>query len=192
MTHHRIATVSVRRADRRGPSFRSSWLAPLLAGMTVMALGAQAQTSPSSAAGSAARPAVAASASTEALGPLRAHALLDRAIAHYRRAGEQALSDFTRGTDFADGELYVFAVDTQGRLLASGGPAATLVGQNVADLKEVIGTPFMAEILDRAMSDGAGTVTYQWLNRIDNKVQPKVTYFQNVGEQILAVGYYLR
>ena len=160
--------------------------------MTAMSLGAQAQTSPLSATGDEARPAVAASASTDVPDPLRAHALLERAIAHYRRAGDQALPDFTHSADFTDGEPYVFAVDTRGTLLASGGPATTLVGQNVADLKDVIGTPFMAEILDRAKSKGAGTVTDQWLNRIDNKVEPKVTYFQKIGERILAVGYYLR
>ena len=75
--------------------------------------------------------------------------------------------------------------------MASGGPAAALVGQNVADLKDVTGKPFMAEILEKAQSQGAGTVTYKWLNRVDNKVEPKVTYFHKVGDRIVAVGYYV-
>ena len=191
MTPDRIATESVRRANHRAFSASRSWLALLLTGMTAMSLGAQAEPSPLSAGGGEARPAAAASAPTNVQDPLRAHALLERAIAHYRRAGDKALPDFTRSADFADGELYVFAVDTRGTLLASGGPAAALVGQNVADLKDVTGKPFMAEILDRAKSKGAGTVTYRWLNRVDNKVEPKVTYFQKVGERVIAVGYHV-
>ncbi|MBS0441035.1 MAG: cache domain-containing protein [Proteobacteria bacterium] len=191
MTPARIAIQSIRRNDHRGFGATRSWLALLVAGMTAMSLGAQAQTSSLSAAGSEVRPAVAASAPTDVQDPLRAHALLERAIAHYRRAGDKALPDFTHSAGFADGELYVFVVDTRGTLLASGGPAAALVGQNVADLKDVTGKPFMAEILDRTKSKGAGTVTYRWLNRVDNKVESKVTYFQKVGERIIAVGYHV-
>ena len=50
----------------------------------------------------------------------------------YDVADRDVFEDFTRGTDFADGELYVFAVDTQGRLLASGGPAATALLGRIA------------------------------------------------------------
>ncbi len=122
---------------------------------------------------------------------LRAHALLERAVAHYKKVGNKALTDFNRSREFADGELYVYVVSTAGVMLASGGPSSALIGQNVSDLKDAVGKPFFREMFDKAGSKGAGVVQYQWLNRVDNKVEHKVAYFEKVDGRIIAVGYYI-
>jgi cytochrome c len=122
---------------------------------------------------------------------LRAHALLERAVAHYQLAKDKALVEFNRSQEFVDGELYVYVLSTDGVLLASGGPSSAVVDQNVAEMTDATGKPFFREILGKAQSKGAGTVEYQWLNRVDNKVERKVAYFQKTDDRIIAVGYYI-
>jgi cytochrome c len=53
------------------------------------------------------------------------------------------------------------------------------------------GKPFFREMIDGAASAGSGQVEYRWLNRIDNKVERKITYYQRVNDKILAVGFYI-
>jgi cytochrome c len=122
---------------------------------------------------------------------LRARDLLDKAIERYKAVGDQALAEFSRGGNFVDGEEYVYVVSTDGVMLASGGSSSALIGQNVADMNDAAGKPFFREMLLKAREKGAGTVEYQWLNRVDNKVERKVAYFEKVNKAIIAVGYYV-
>jgi len=121
----------------------------------------------------------------------RAQALLQRAVAYYKDARESALDAFDRKSEFVDGELYVYVISAGGDMLASGGPSSALIGRNVADLKDAMGKPFFREMLDKAKASGFGTVEYHWLNRVNNKVERKVAYFQKVDDKIIAVGYYI-
>lgn len=121
----------------------------------------------------------------------RAQALLQRAVAHYKDVRDSSLSDFSRNGKFVDGELYVYVVSTAGVMLASGGPSSSVIGRNVADQPDALGKPFFREILDKARTNGSGTVEYRWLNPVDNKVERKVAYFQKVGDRVIAVGYYV-
>jgi cytochrome c len=122
---------------------------------------------------------------------LRARDLLDKAVERYKAVGEKALAEFSRGGNFVDGEEYVYVLSTDGVMLASGGSSSALIGQNVTDMNDAAGKPFFREMLRKAREKGAGTVDYQWLNRIDNKVERKVAYFEKVNNAIIAVGYYI-
>jgi cytochrome c len=133
----------------------------------------------------------AANATASSQDALRAHALLERAVAHYKDRKDKALADFDRNPGFVDGEFYVYVVSTGGMMLASGGPSAALIDQDVTSFKDAAGKAFFREMLDKARARGAGVVEYQWLNRVDNKVESKVTYFEKVDERIIAVGYYI-
>jgi cytochrome c len=121
----------------------------------------------------------------------RARALLQRAVAHLKEAGDAALADFNHPGQFVDGELYVYVVSAAGVLQASGGPSSSLIGANVTDQLDALGKPFFHEMLDKARASGSGTVQYIWLNPVDNKVERKVAYFQKVDDRIVAVGYYV-
>lgn len=121
----------------------------------------------------------------------RAQALLDKAVAHLKEKGDDALPDFTAKGDFADGEYYVFVVSTKGKMLASGGSSKLLIGQDVRALNDVSGKPFMRELLAGANSQGAGVVEYRWLNPVDGKIELKNTLYRKIGDRIVAVGYYL-
>ncbi len=76
-------------------------------------------------------------------------------------------------------------------MLASGGSSSALIGRDVSDKRDADGKPFFQEILRIAKANGAGTVEYRWLNRIDRKVERKVSNFRKVGDVIIAVGYYI-
>jgi cytochrome c len=121
----------------------------------------------------------------------RAKALLAKAVAHYRRRGEKALTDFDVSGRFEDGELYVYVLATDGKFLASGGSSSVLVGRNVAEMRDSAGKPFFKEILKIAAEKGSGHVEYRWLNRLDKREERKLAFFQRVGERIIAVGFYI-
>ncbi len=53
-----------------------------------------------------------------------AKALLEKALAYYQSNGDKAFAAFSRQGEFVDHDRYVFVVDTQGVLLASGGPSS--------------------------------------------------------------------
>lgn len=130
-------------------------------------------------------------ATTEARDAQRAQALLDRAVAYYKQNGKQALAAFARAGEFIDGDLYVYVLNTHGVMEVSGGPSITLVGRDVRDLKDVDGKPFFREMMKIAKASGGGTVEYRWLNREHAAVERKLVYFKQVGDAIIAVGYYI-
>ena len=121
----------------------------------------------------------------------RAQALLDKAVAYYKEKGDAALPAFTARGEFVDGEYYVFVVSTAGKMLASGGSSAMLIGQDVTGLRDASGKTFMRDLLNGAKTQGAGMVEYQWINQTTAKVEPKTTLYRKVGDKILAAGYYL-
>ena len=121
----------------------------------------------------------------------RARELLDRAVAYYRENKDQALAAFNRQGEFIQGDLYVYAINTTGVMLASGGSSSALIDRIVLGMGDVDGKLIFKEMLAIARSKGSGSVEYRWLNRVDRKIERKVTYFQKVGDVIIAVGYYI-
>ncbi|MDY7531603.1 cache domain-containing protein [Pseudomonas sp. Bout1] len=120
-----------------------------------------------------------------------AKALLEKALAYYQSNGDKAFAAFSRQGEFVDQDRYVFVVDTQGVLLASGGPSSALIGRNVS---EVLGPDLNKSFKDAlAVPEGSGIqqADYRWQNWNDGKVERKHVYYQRVGQRILAVGYYL-
>src|SRR5262249_58713603 len=68
-----------------------------------------------------------------------AKAMAEKAVAHYRQAGEAAaLADFMKSPEWRDRDLYVFAVTVDGVMLANGASAA-LVGRNLSKLLDADG-----------------------------------------------------
>ncbi|CRM04754.1 cache domain-containing protein [Pseudomonas poae] len=120
-----------------------------------------------------------------------AKALLQKALAYYQSNGDKALAAFSRQGEFVDHDRYVFVVDTQGVLLASGGPSSALIGR---DVSEVLGPELRQSFKDALKvpeNQGMQQADYRWQNWNDGKVEHKHVFYQRVGERILAVGYYL-
>ncbi|SDB58136.1 Cache domain-containing protein [Pseudomonas sp. NFACC23-1] len=120
-----------------------------------------------------------------------ARSLLEKALAYYHDNGDKAFAAFSRQGEFVDKDRYVFVVDTQGVMLASGGPSSALIGR---DVSEVLGPDLrkaFKDALKTPEASGIQQAEYRWQNWSDGKVERKHVYFQRVGERILAVGYYL-
>ncbi|MBF6026862.1 cache domain-containing protein [Pseudomonas sp. P115] len=120
-----------------------------------------------------------------------AKALLEKALAYYQSHGDKAFAAFSRQGEFVDHDRYVFVVDTQGVLLASGGPSSALIGR---DVSEVLGPDLRQSFKDALQvpeGQGIQQADYRWQNWNDGKVERKHVFYQRVGERILAVGYYL-
>lgn len=121
----------------------------------------------------------------------RAQQLLQRAVSHYTQNGERALAAFSHAGEFIDGDYYVYVLNLKGIMLASGGSSSALIGRNVTNMVDARGKPFFREMIAGAASAGSGQVEYRWLNRVDNKVERKIAYYQRVNDKILAVGFYI-
>ena len=119
-----------------------------------------------------------------------ARALLEKALGYYHDQGDKAFAAFSRQGEFVDHDRYVFVVDTQGVMLASGGPSSALIGR---DVSQVLG-PDLRKAFKQALKtpegNGIQQAEYRWQNWADGKIERKHVYFQRVGERILAVGYY--
>lgn len=118
--------------------------------------------------------------------------LLKRAVAYYKKEGDKAFAAFSRQGEFVDEQMYVYVIDDQGVLLASGGPSIKLIGRNISNILE---EPLKAQLADAIhAAEASGQMLqseYRWQNRTNGRVERKHVYFQGVGKRALAVGYYL-
>lgn len=121
----------------------------------------------------------------------RTQALLVKAVDYYKGNKDRALAAFSRAGEFINGELYVYVIGLNGQMLASGGSSSALIGRNISTMRDAKGKLFIREMIDTAKSNGSGIVEYRWLNRVDGKVERKVTYYQKVDDRIIAVGFYI-
>ncbi len=87
------------------------------------------------------------------------------------------------------GELYVFVINFQGAWDCYP-PKPAGVGTNLLDLKDVDGKELVKDMISIAKTAGEGWVEYQWKNPATNKIQPKATYVQRVGDVFVASGVY--
>lgn len=120
-----------------------------------------------------------------------AKALLEKAVARYRQEGDKALAEFSRQGEFVDGERYVFVTDTNGIMLASGGPSVVLIGRDVSSVLDPELQKSFKQVLQTPESAGIQQAEYRWQNWADGKIERKRVYFQRVANRVLAVGYYL-
>jgi signal transduction histidine kinase len=120
-----------------------------------------------------------------------AKALVKRAAAYVKYQGkEKALAEIStpKGT-FDKGDLYVFAYDLQGVMLAHPKNPA-LIGQNLINVPDSEGKLFRKEIVEKAKSQGSGWVDYLYLNPETHREEHKTTYCQKVDDIIVCCGVY--
>ena len=139
----------------------------------------------------AAEPPPAKASATVATGDAaRAQALLDRAIAAYRKDPGRALVDFSLVGPYQDRDLYVYVVGANGVMQASGGSSVALVGRDVRELRDADGKLFIKDMLAGAKTWGGGSIEYRWLNSEHGRIEHKIAYYRKSGDAIIAVGYY--
>ncbi len=126
-----------------------------------------------------------------ASGKKEAKRLVERAAAYVKHQGrEKALAEIGRLRGMFDkGELYVFAYDLNGVMLAHP-KNPELIGRNLLAVPDSDGKLFRREIVDKALARGTGWVDYVYLNPETNEMEHKTTYLRKAGDLILCCGAY--
>lgn len=100
-----------------------------------------------------------------------------KAVAYAKEHGRQAALDAfsAPGGDFHQGELYIYAYDYSGTVLAHGGDP-TLVGKNLIGMTDPNGVPVIKDLVGLARN-GGGWLYYTWPNPQHGGAQePKLGY----------------
>jgi len=118
-------------------------------------------------------------------------AWVDKAVEFYKSAGRKiALSEFSSPKGrFVEGELYIYALDLKGTMLAHG-VNERFVGEDWIDVKDSEGKPFIREIIKIAAGNDNGWVDYMWHDAKSKEILPKTVYFVKVDDVIICSGVY--
>jgi methyl-accepting chemotaxis protein len=121
-----------------------------------------------------------------------AQALVERAVDLYRRQGRSALEEITRnGAEWADRDMYVFALDPAGTYRAFAGNPGRC-GTSVRDVPGVDGVQLTADAFERA-AQGGGWVDYRYVHPETGAVRMKTSYVEAVEtDLVLGCGVYKR
>jgi signal transduction histidine kinase len=90
---------------------------------------------------------------------------------------------------FVKGEIYVFAYDLTGTMVAH--PInAKLVGKSLIDVPDAGGKMFRKEIIEGVKASGTATVDYKYKNPQSGTVENKVSYCKKAADLAICAGYY--
>ena len=120
-----------------------------------------------------------------------AKALVEKAAAFVKANGKDATLkeiNLAKG-QFDKGELYVFAYDMSGKIIAHP-KNPKLIGKDLLNVPDPDGKMFRKEIVDVAKTKGTGWVDYRYTNPETKKIEAKTTYVVKVGDVILCCGTY--
>jgi len=120
-----------------------------------------------------------------------AKALVEKAAAFVKANGKDATLkeiNLAKG-QFDKGELYVFAYDMSGKIIAHP-KNPKLIGKDLLNVPDPDGKLFRKEIVDVAKTKGTGWVDYRYTNPETKKIEAKTTYVVKVGDVILCCGTY--
>jgi len=114
-----------------------------------------------------------------------AEQLVKKAVAYVKSSGkEKAMAEFNNlNGKFNSKDLYIFAVDFQGIVLAQGGNPK-LVGKDFSKM------PFIQKMIELAQTKGSGWADYKWTNPTTKKVESKTSYVQRIDNYFLGCGVY--
>jgi hypothetical protein len=123
--------------------------------------------------------------------PAEAKALLKEAVAYYGKNGrEKALKTFNSSQGaFTKGELYVFCIGPDRKLLADG-HYAQYVGQDADQIKDSKGKSLGSAFLAAVGKTGQGELHYNWFNPVTQLIEPKVSFLARAGKDVCGVGTY--
>jgi cytochrome c len=117
--------------------------------------------------------------------------MVQEAAAFLKAQGkEKALQECNKPEGkWVKGELYVFAYDFQGVIVAHP-KNPKLVGKNMLDVPDVDGKLFRKGIVEAAKTKGSGWVDYKYKNPQTGKIEEKTTYLLKAGDVIFCCGIY--
>jgi signal transduction histidine kinase len=123
--------------------------------------------------------------------PAEAKAMVEKAVAYIKANGKEAgFTEFNnKKGKFVDRDLYIFATDYKGFMIAHGGNEK-LVGQDLIELKDADGVYLIKAMIEVAKTKGTGSVDYKWANPVSGKIEPKTTYVHAMDGYFVACGAY--
>ncbi len=117
--------------------------------------------------------------------------IVKTAVAYFNQNGKEAafaLINNPKGP-FVRGDIYTFAYDFNGVVVAHGQNAA-LVGQNLIDQVDSQGKPLIKELIRIARTKGKGWVDYYWRNEFKRSYVERVVDPKTKTPYLIAAGYY--
>jgi methyl-accepting chemotaxis protein len=118
--------------------------------------------------------------------------LVKRAVAHIKKVGlQKACDDFDdpKG-EFIFDQFYLSVFDLNGTRLANG-MEPWKRGENVFEVRDVDGKPYVQYSIQRARNRGYGWIQYKWTNPATEKLELKCTYFETAENALINCGFYL-
>jgi cytochrome c len=115
-----------------------------------------------------------------------AKAMVEKAATWVKKYGkEKTLAEITRaGTEkkgeFLDRDLYIFAYDFNGVVLAHGANPK-LIGKNLMDMQDADGKLLIKGLVETAQK-GSGWYHYKWSNPITKKIDDKDAYVLKIDD----------
>ena len=120
-----------------------------------------------------------------------ATALVRKAVAFLKANGkEKAFAEFSNPSgQFKDRDLYIFAQDMKGKMLAHGGNDK-LIGKDLLELKDADGKTFVKNLIEVASSKGKGWVDYKRTNPATKVIESKSSYGEKYEDILVGCGIY--
>ncbi|MBU4237397.1 MAG: cache domain-containing protein [Proteobacteria bacterium] len=126
-----------------------------------------------------------------------ARAMIENAAVWFQKYGkEKTLTEITlagseKKGEFINHDLYIFAYDFNGVVLAHGANPK-LVGKNLYDFQDADGRYLIRGLIDTAQK-GSGWYYYKWSNPISKKIEDKMAYVLKIDDGIwIGAGVYGR
>lgn len=116
-----------------------------------------------------------------------AMAMVEKAAAWAKEQGkEKTLAEITRAGsekkgEFIDRDLYLFAYDFNGVVLAHGANPK-LIGKNLMEMQDADGK-FMVKGMVETAKKGSGWYAYKWSNPITKKTEEKIAYVVKIDDR---------
>ncbi len=122
-----------------------------------------------------------------------ATAMVKKGVAAVKAAGKDKDKLFAEVTakdaKWVDRDLYLVIYGMDGVVRAHGANVK-LVGNNMMDMLDIDGKPYVKERIDLAKSKGSFWQDYKFTNPTTKKIEPKGMYCEKVGDLVACAGIY--
>ena len=122
-----------------------------------------------------------------------ATAMVKKGVAAIKAGGknnDKLFSEVTaKDAKWVDRDLYLVVYGLDGTVKAHGANAK-LVGNNLIDMLDIDGKPYVKERMDLAKSKGSFWQDYKFTNPTTKKIEPKSMYCEKVDDMVACAGVY--
>ncbi|MDP1535042.1 MAG: cache domain-containing protein [Rubrivivax sp.] len=120
-----------------------------------------------------------------------AKAMLTKAVGQLKTSGkDKAFVEFMNNKGaFFDRDLRVTVLDLEGKFLVNANNPR-VIGKDATNAQDADGAFYIKERMQIAKAKGKGEQRYKFLNPVTKQIENKITYFEQVGDTVVAVGAY--